>query len=102
MSPRLEAVLAAIDAANAADPTTEGEGAEAGPAALLYGQRMSAELARVCQQTTELLQIAARGQHIERWKILPRRPCRLSQMAQGAGRLPCRACRGVDGGGRIS
>ncbi|WP_193368807.1 DUF4202 domain-containing protein [Pelagibius marinus] len=69
MSGRLEAVLAAIDAANAQDPTVEGEGAEAGPAALLYGRRMSDELARICPQPSELLQIAARGQHIERWKM---------------------------------
>ncbi|MEO3427412.1 DUF4202 domain-containing protein [Pelagibius sp. CAU 1746] len=69
MSARLEAVLSAIDAANAADPTAEGEGAQKGPAALLYGQRMSSELSRVCPQASELLQIAARGQHIERWKM---------------------------------
>lgn len=69
MSARLEAILAAIDAANAADPAREGEGAEARPAALLYGQRMASELTRVCPQASELLQIAARGQHIERWKM---------------------------------
>jgi len=69
VSARLEAVFAAIDAANAEDPTVEGEGAEAGPAALHYGRRMSSELARVCPQASEQLQIAARGQHIERWKM---------------------------------
>ena len=63
---RLETVLAAIDAANAADP-----GAEDGrPAALLYGERMSAELARLDPGASEHLRIAARGQHVERWKLL--------------------------------
>lgn len=64
---RLDAALAAIDAANAADP-----GEEAGePAALVYGRRMSAELDRLFPDASEPLRIAARGQHIERW-VLPR------------------------------
>lgn len=69
MSAALEAVLAAIDAANSADLTRECDGEKTVPAALLYGQRMSAELARLCPQASELLQIAARGQHIERWTM---------------------------------
>lgn len=60
---RLARTLAAIDAANAADPDRD----EGAPAALLYGQRMSAELARLLPEASEELQIAARGQHIERW-----------------------------------
>ena len=66
---RLQKVLAAIDASNAGDPTTERDGAEDHPAVLLYGRRMSAELDRVSPGASELLQIAARGQHIERWKM---------------------------------
>jgi hypothetical protein len=62
MSARLAAALAAVDAANAVDPAGE---------ALLYGQRMSAELARLFPAASEVLQIAARGQHVERW-LLPR------------------------------
>lgn len=62
---RLGQVLAAIDAANAADPGLE----DGEPAALLYGQRMSAELARLAPEASEHLQIAARGQHVERWKL---------------------------------
>ncbi|SLN44724.1 hypothetical protein PEL8287_02279 [Roseovarius litorisediminis] len=65
---RLETVLAAIDATNAADPDCR----EGQPAAQLYGQRMSAELARLFPTASEPLQIAARGQHIERW-ILKRK-----------------------------
>lgn len=69
MSGDLEAVLAAIDRANAADPSLERDGAGEQPKALLYGQRMSAELDRVCPEASTHLQIAARGQHIERWKM---------------------------------
>ena len=66
---RLEEVLAAIDGANAADPTIGRDGDDEYPAALLYGKRMSAELDRVFPDASELLRIAARGQHIERWRM---------------------------------
>lgn len=62
---QLDDVLGAIDAANSGDPTLE----EGGPAALLYGRRMSERLARFAPGAGDLLQIAARGQHIERWAI---------------------------------
>ena len=62
MSGRLQQALAAIDAANAADPKGE---------ALVYGKRMSAELVRLFPAASDVLQIAARGQHVERW-LLPR------------------------------
>jgi hypothetical protein len=65
MTDRLAQVLALIDAANAADPTQEGDQ----PAALLYGQRMTAELARLVPDASDILQIAARGQHVERWRL---------------------------------
>lgn len=61
---RLEAVLAAIDAANAADPRLTGDGE---PVELVYGRRMSAALEALAPDASELLRIAARGQHIERW-----------------------------------
>jgi hypothetical protein len=59
---RLQTALAKIDAANTADPKGE---------ALAYGERMTAELARLFPQASDVLQIAARGQHVERW-LLPR------------------------------
>lgn len=62
MTDRLSRALELIDAANAADPKGE---------ALVYGQRMSAELARLFPGASEVLQVAARGQHVERW-LLPR------------------------------
>lgn len=62
MTDRLGSVLKAIDDANAKEP---------GGACLLYGQRMSAELDRLFgADVSEVLQIAARGQHIERWLSL--------------------------------
>jgi hypothetical protein len=64
--PRFEAVVAAIDAANAADPHSQPDGR---PVELVYGERMSAELARLCPDASELLRIAVRGQHVERWKL---------------------------------
>ena len=66
---RFEEVIAAIDAANAADPTTARDVDTDHPAALLYGRRMSAEIERVFPDASDLLHIAARGQHIERWKM---------------------------------
>jgi hypothetical protein len=68
-SSRLDVVLRAIDAANSADPNSERDGAQDRPAALLYGERMSGELTRLFPDASEHLRIAARGQHIERWRI---------------------------------
>ena len=67
MTDRLTRALDMIDAANSADPTRE----EGQPAALLYGHRMSAELSRLFPSASDVLMIAARGQHVERW-LLPR------------------------------
>lgn len=64
---RLQTAFDAIDQANAADPNqTAGQ-----PDALLYGQRMTAEQQALYPDASEPLQIACRGQHIERW-TLPR------------------------------
>ena len=68
MTARLAAVLSAIDAINGMDPNLENDGAGEQPAAWLYGSRMSTELTRICPGASEVLEIAARGQHIERWK----------------------------------
>lgn len=65
--PRLTKVLAAIDAANEADPNRLPVGGQACPAELVYGKRMSEALARLYPDASEHLSIAARGQHIERW-----------------------------------
>ncbi len=65
---RLDAVVRRIDQLNAADPNLEMNEGRSEPAALLYGQRMSAILAEFASAPSELLKIAVRGQHIERWK----------------------------------
>lgn len=65
MSEQLNQVLAAIDAANEKDPRLD----EGQPEALLYGRRMSEECARLFPDASEGLQIAARGQHVERWVL---------------------------------
>lgn len=66
-SPRLAAVFAAIDAANAGDPARVDVDGQREPAALVDGRRMSAVLARLAPHASEHLQIAVRGHHIERW-----------------------------------
>jgi len=68
---RLRKAFAAIDAANSLDPKSVVVDGVARPANLVYGLRMSAELERFAPDASEALQIAARGQHIERW-IIPR------------------------------
>jgi hypothetical protein len=65
--PRFDSVIAAIDDANARDPKIVEIGGRTVPAELLYGQRMSAALAATAPDASELLRIAVRGQHIERW-----------------------------------
>ena len=66
---KLERTLQYIDDANRLDPNTElDETNKAHPKELLYGHRMSACLAAFAPDASEHLQIAARGQHIERWQ----------------------------------
>jgi hypothetical protein len=63
--PALEATLAAIDAANAEDPRkVDGRAFES-----LYAERMSARLAAIYPDASDLLKIAARAQHLRRWDI---------------------------------
>lgn len=65
----LAAVIAEIDAANADDPRrVEAAGANR-PYEVVYSQRMSARLATMYPEASELLRIAARAQHLRRWDI---------------------------------
>lgn len=68
-NPRLRNTLAAFDAANQQDPNTEIVDGRAVAKEWLYAQRMSAQLAKFCPNASEALQLAARSQHICRWKI---------------------------------
>jgi hypothetical protein len=64
---RFDDVIAAIDDANARDPKIAQIGDRTVPAEQLYGQRMSDALTGMAANASELLRIAVRGQHIERW-----------------------------------
>lgn len=65
MTSTLSQALALIDAANAADPNLE----LGRPKELLYAERMSEMLQRFAPEAGELLQLAVRAQHIERWTV---------------------------------
>lgn len=66
---RLERMYAVIDAVNALDPAMAEEAGAPVPQAVLYGRRMTSMLKRLRPDAGELLCIAARAQHIERWSI---------------------------------
>ncbi len=65
----VERALEMIDAANARDPNLETVGGEKQPKELVYGRRMSACLERLAPEASDLVRIAARAQHIERWTV---------------------------------
>lgn len=63
--PSFDATLTAIDAANAEDPRkVDGRAFES-----LYAERMSARLAAIYPDASDLLRIAARAQHLRRWEV---------------------------------
>jgi hypothetical protein len=64
---RRDTVLQLIDEANARDPSRIVVDGKEAPAELVYGRRMSRALAEFLPGAGEVLQIAVRGQHIERW-----------------------------------
>jgi hypothetical protein len=84
--PAFEATIAALDAANADDPRRiEGE-----PFECVYARRMSACLARIYPEASELLKIAARAQHLRRWEI-PRAAYPEGRHGYDAWRRACRS-----------
>ncbi|WP_031428832.1 DUF4202 domain-containing protein [Flavimarina sp. Hel_I_48] len=64
----LQEALEAIDAHNAQDPNHEEVNGNKVPKELLYSQRMTQQLLHFEPEASEALQIAARAQHICRWK----------------------------------
>lgn len=68
-TPSFQQVIELIDQFNSQDPNTEQWQGQSIPKELLYAQRMSAQLEKFAPQASELLQIAARAQHIQRWTI---------------------------------
>lgn len=66
---RLQAVFDLIDQTNADDPVSVEVGGASRPYAMVYGERMSARLAKLAPDASELLKIAARAQHVRRFDI---------------------------------
>jgi len=60
--------LALIDAANSADPNRVQADGREWPKELLYSERMSNMLERYAPEADEVMKLAIRAQHIERWK----------------------------------
>jgi hypothetical protein len=65
----LETAYASIDEANARDPNTISVDGASVPAELVYGQRMTAMLARVYPDASDDARLAVRAQHIRRWEV---------------------------------
>lgn len=66
---KFERAIALIDRANKADPNQEVFNGQRYPKELLYSQRMTACLLNFYPEASEALLLAARAQHICRWKI---------------------------------
>lgn len=65
-----EKAIELIDAANARDPNREAdEKGEPQPKELLYSRRMTRWLERLEPEASPALRLAARAQHVERWRV---------------------------------
>ena len=66
---RFRAAIERIDAANSEDPNREVSEGQQRPKELLYAQRMSESLEHLAPDAPEVVRLAVRAQHIQRWKI---------------------------------
>jgi hypothetical protein len=66
---RFERARTLFDELNAGDPVREIEGGRQRPRLLLQAERLSAWVSRLDPGASEALRLAARCQHLERWKI---------------------------------
>jgi Domain of unknown function (DUF4202) len=66
---RFDRAIARFDAANADDPNRESVAGDERPKELVYAERLTAMLSRFAPDASEALRLAARCQHIERWKF---------------------------------
>ncbi|MBI2885204.1 MAG: DUF4202 domain-containing protein [Candidatus Omnitrophica bacterium] len=66
---RLDAVLRRIDELNRQDPNTDVVAGASQPHELAYAQRLTDWVLRLNPNASEILRIAARGQHVQRWTI---------------------------------
>lgn len=63
-----ENTVALIDAANAEDPRMDSVDGKPVPREMLYGQRMAEMIGRYAPEADDVMKLAVRGQHIQRWK----------------------------------
>lgn len=68
-SARYRTAIDRLDALHAEDPRRTCSAGEELPHELLYAERMSQWLKRVAPQASEALRLAARAQHLQRWRI---------------------------------
>lgn len=66
---RFARAMAAIDAANAADPNVVEAGGRKVAKEVLYAEQMTRWLGRLAPGASEALRLAVRAQHIRRWEI---------------------------------
>ncbi len=66
---KFEAAIRRFDAENSRDPNLEIAGGVSQPRELLYAQRLTGWVLRLCPDASEELRLAARSQHICRWEI---------------------------------
>ena len=66
---RLHAAFERLDAANREDPNRQVYEGRDYPKELLYAQRMTRWLDRLVPEASEAVRLAARAQHVCRWKI---------------------------------
>ena len=69
LSDSYDAAVAAIDAANAADPNMVSFGGVAQPLALVHGRLAADWVARLVDDPDEPLLLAARAHHLRRWEV---------------------------------
>lgn len=65
---QLEKAIALINAANAEDPNQEAAEGKSWPKELLYSHRMTEMLERYAPEADDAMKLAARAQHVQRWK----------------------------------
>jgi hypothetical protein len=65
---RFQRVIALIDAANAADPTTITAGEVTGPKELVHSEMLTRWVRELLPRASEAVLLAARGQHLRRWE----------------------------------
>ena len=90
-SARFERAIVRFDAAHSADPDHETVDGREQPKELVFARRMSAMLARYAPEAQEIVRLAARCQHIERWKI-PRGEYAMDRMGYLQQPTPRRRC----------